>query len=300
MEKYSFKVELSDIKKRLDLFLALKIPKETSRTHIQKLIGEGHVFVNGKPEKNNYRLRENDLIEIDFAEAPSMSAAAENIPIKIVYEDDDIIIVDKPVGMVTHPGAGNPSGTLVNAILYYTKNLSNKETVRPGIVHRLDKETSGLMVIAKNDTAHRKIAKQFKKRSVVRKYVAIVKGEVEQDNGIIEAPIGRHPRARKKMAVRFSDSKEAITKYAVVKRYNGFTLLELTPETGRTHQLRIHMAHIGHPIIGDISYGVEMGFPRQALHASALGFDHPKTGEYVEFKSPIPKDMKNFLLSLRS
>ncbi len=295
MEKLSFKTETVDVKKRLDLYLVEKIGKDVSRTYIQDLIGKGNCLVNGNVARSNYRIRGNEVVEFQLEEQKPIDVSSEDIPLKIIYEDDDLLIVDKPAGMVSHPGAGNYAGTLVNALLYHTQDLSNKTTVRPGIIHRLDKDTSGVMVVAKNDYIHRKIAKQFKNRTVIRKYVAIVKGDIGPDNGIVDAPIGRHPRIREKMAVRYADSKEAVTKYTVIKRLGKFTVVELTPETGRTHQLRIHMAHIGHPIVGDLSYGIKFDFPRQALHAFSLGFVHPRTGKFVEFKSKMPKDMEKFI-----
>ncbi len=276
-----------------------------SRSYVQKLVKDGQVKVNDKPSKASYRLKKDDRITIFIPPPKKLEVKPENIPLRIIYEDDDLIVVNKPSGMVVHPAAGNFSGTLVNALLFHCKNLSGIGGVlRPGIVHRLDKNTSGLLVVAKNDRAHLSLSKQIKERTIKRRYVALVHGRMERDEGIIEARMGRHPVHRKKMAVIEKSelkSKEAITHYKVSERFKNYTLVEVELKTGRTHQIRVHMSSIGHPVVGDSTYGRagnEFGVKRQLLHAKVLGFVHPVTGEHIEFKAELPEDFRRVLDSL--
>ena len=300
MEKYTIVVKERDRGMRLDKFLVLSLPCDISRSSIQRLIKESHVLVGGLPSKAHHNVVEREVVEVRIPEPVPSAIASEDIPLDIVYEDEDLLVANKPPGMVVHPAPGHYSGTLVNALLYHCKNLSGIGGVlRPGIVHRIDKGTSGLLVVAKNDSAHRGLAKQFKDRSIARTYVALVKGIIQHDNGVIELPIGRHRRDRKKMGVMFVKSKSATTCYRVVKRYKDFTLLELRLKTGRTHQIRVHMAYLGNPILGDDKYGTKDLLRRPALHAKTLGFIHPRTREYAEFDSEIPKDMQDFMNARR-
>ncbi|MCX5716695.1 MAG: RluA family pseudouridine synthase [Candidatus Omnitrophica bacterium] len=283
--------------KRLDVFLAEAYPKQTSRSHIKKLIDEGCVLINGAPAKPNHKLKEGEIITVNpSGETVIGDLKPENIPLEVLYEDEHLLVVNKPAGMASHPAAGISTGTLVSALLYHCKTLSAEGPKdRPGIVHRLDKDTSGLMVVAKDDETHRKLAEQFKERQVAKKYIAFVKGLVELDEGKIELPIGRHPTQRQKQAVRFGESREAVTEYKVVKRFPGSNaaMVELTPRTGRMHQLRVHLAYIGHPILGDSVYGAKSSLiSRQALHAFRLGFRHPATGKFLEFSAELPADMQ--------
>lgn len=310
-DKITIRADHSCIDKRLDVFLSEARPNLTSRSHIKKLIDDGCVLVNNSPSKPHHKLKNGDEIIIDLTkEKKAVSLLAENIPLDILYEDEHLLVVNKPAGMAAHPGLGINSGTLVNAVLYHCKQLSGiggKE--RPGIVHRLDKDTSGLMVVAKDDDTHRQLAGQFKERKVSKKYVAFVNGIMELDGGLIEMPIGRHPSQRQKLTIRFSESRDAVTEYRVIRRFpefkndkgRGCTMLELMPKTGRMHQLRVHLSYLGHPILGDATYGERSGLiPRQALHASMLGFTHPAAKKYLEFTAEMPPDMKklhDFLLA---
>jgi 23S rRNA pseudouridine1911/1915/1917 synthase len=240
------------------------------------------------------------VIEVRVQEPVQSTSKPEGIPLDIVYEDEDLLVVNKPPGMVVHPAPGNYSGTLVNALLHHCKNLSGIGGVlRPGIVHRIDKGTSGLLVVAKNDGAHKGLAKQFKERSIARTYIALVRGALELDRGTIELPIGRSRRDRKKMGVAFLKSKNAVTGYRVLRRFADATEVELKLSTGRTHQIRVHMAYIGHPISGDEKYGTRSALGRPALHAKTIGFIHPKTGIYMQFDSDIPRDMLDFMKNLQ-
>ncbi|MDP3803942.1 MAG: RluA family pseudouridine synthase [Candidatus Omnitrophota bacterium] len=298
MEKESFEFEVTepDKGKRLDKFLVENLPKIYSRTFIQKLISDNKVLVDGISTKRHHNLSAGAAIEVKIPEPTPSLIMAEEIPLDIVYEDKDLLVVNKPFDMVVHPAPGNYSRTLVNALLGHCKDLSGIGGVaKPGIVHRLDKDTSGLLVVAKTDEAHNALARQFKDKTTKRVYIALVKGFVQLDNGIIELPIGRSNRDRMKMAVNFENSREAITKYKVVKRFKGFTQLEVTLGTGRTHQIRVHMSYIGHPILGDVKYGSRGNLKRPALHARMLGFIHPKTGKYMEFTSNLPDDMKELI-----
>ena len=292
---------------RIDKFLAEGLTDYT-RSFIQKLIKDGAVFVNDKAVKANYKLNKNDQIVLLIPEAQPLDTVARNIPLDILYEDKDFLIINKPQNMVVHPAPGHLDDTLVNAVLFHCKDeLSGINGVsRPGIVHRIDKNTSGLIVVCKNDKAHLDIAKQLKKHSINRKYEAIVHGIVKEDEGSVNAPIGRHPVQRKMMAINHKNGKEAITHYRVLERFNrqGFTHVELSLETGRTHQIRVHMASLHHPLLGDDVYGPKIKKPPykllgQVLHARTLGFMHPTTSEYVEFTSDLPIYFQELIHKLR-
>ncbi len=263
-----------------------------SRTKVQKLIKAGAVIVNRKPSKNSYQVEVGDQIVVQAVEEEEMSHEPENIPLDIVYEDDDLLVVNKPNGMVVHPAVGNPHGTLVNALLYHAKHLSDVNgSFRPGIVHRIDADTTGLLVVAKNNETHMALAEQLKNKTTHRKYIALCWGVIEEDSGDIIAPIGRDLKDRKKMAVTDKNSKDAVTHFRVLERYKNATKVELELETGRTHQIRVHMNYIGHPIINDKVYGNRKLFDEtgQCLHAKTLGFVHPRTKQYMEFDSPLPE-----------
>lgn len=267
-----------------------------SRTKVQKMIKGNTILVNGKPSKNSYQVEVGDKIEVQSFTEEEMSHEAENIPLDIVYEDDDLLVVNKPNGMVVHPAVGNPHGTLVNALLYHSKNLSDiNGNFRPGIVHRIDADTTGLLVVAKNNETHIALAEQLKNKTTHRKYVALCWGVIEEDSGDIIAPIGRDLKDRKKMAVTDKNSKDAVTHFRVLERYENATKVELELETGRTHQIRVHMNYIGHPIINDKVYGNRKLFDEtgQCLHAKTLGFIHPRTKQYMEFDSPLPECFLN-------
>lgn len=288
MEKRRLEINEENI--RLDKFIMNEIP-ELSRTIIQEYIKDGNVLVNGKIEKASYKVKFNDDVEVTIPDNKDMDILPEDIPLDIAYEDSDVIVVDKPSGMIVHPSAGIYSGTLVNALLYHCNDLSGINGVnRPGIVHRIDKETSGLLMIAKNDKAHQSLSEQLKEHSVVRRYVALVHGVIPHTHGKINAPIGRDVNDRQKMAVTKVNSKEAITNFTVLERFDDMTLIECRLETGRTHQIRVHMSYIGYPVYGDPKYGKKKDDQShgQLLHARILGFIHPTTGEYMEFTSPLP------------
>lgn len=275
-----------------------------SRSFIQKLIKEGSVLVNGNTIKSNYIARTDDVVVMKVPDAVEPDILPENIPLDIIYEDDDILIVNKPKNMVVHPAAGHNSGTLVNAIMYHCKDkLSGINGVlRPGIVHRIDKDTTGSLIICKNDYAHNAIAEQLKVHSITRKYRAIVHGRIAKEEGTIDAPIGRHPTDRKKMAVNYKNGKDAVTHYKVLKRFDKYTYIECQLETGRTHQIRVHMASIGHPLLGDSVYSNAKSpyhLEGQTLHAMVIGFIHPRTLEYVEFEAPLPEYFTNLLCKLQ-
>lgn len=279
---------------RLDVFLTEQM--EGSRSYIQSLIKGGHVIVGGKVGKANLRLTPNMVVQVEIPEPESVEVKPENIPLDVLYEDHDIIIVNKARGMVVHPAVGNYSGTLVNALLFHCKDLSGiNGEIRPGIVHRLDKDTSGVMMAAKNDAAHIGLAEQVKEHSAKRTYWALVQGNIVEEKGTIKAPIGRHPKDRMKMAVVFENSKDAVTHFKVLERYGHQTLVECNLETGRTHQIRVHFAHIGHPVVNDPFYGYHrMDFPieGQALHSRSLDVKHPITGEDMHFEAPVPADFE--------
>lgn len=287
---------------RLDAFLAGKMEK--TRSSVQKLIEEENVRLNGAPAAKNARLREGDRVEATEPPPEVLDVKPQNIPLDIVYEDQDLLVVNKPKGMVVHPAAGNPDGTLVNALLFHCgDSLSGiNGVIRPGIVHRIDKDTSGLLIVAKNDRAHQSLAEQIAVHSFTRIYNAVVYGIVKEEEGTVSAPIGRHPTDRKRMAVLSSGGREAVTHYRVLERFPGFTLVECRLETGRTHQIRVHMAHIGHPVAGDPVYGPKKCITElqgQCLHARVIGFIHPATGEYLEFNSGLPPYFERFLEKLR-
>jgi 23S rRNA pseudouridine1911/1915/1917 synthase len=299
MQQYLLNVSAQDTGKRLDLFI-IDFSRDNklgfSRTLIQGLIQEGRVTVNNLSLiKPHYKVKENDEIRLSIEEKKNAELMPEKIPLEIVYEDGDLAVVNKQPGLVVHPAPGNYEHTLVNALLYYFKELSCVNPQRPGIVHRLDKETSGLLVIAKNNFTHLALAKQFADHTIKRKYIAIVKGRVEFDENIIELPIGRHPKKRKNMSVSFGEkTKYAKTYYRTLKRTNNFSLLELEPFTGRTHQLRVHLAFLGHPVLGDTKYSKNNTFSRLALHAKSIGFIHPRTGKFIEFSCAMPIALKEF------
>lgn len=292
MQTYTFCVTPEDAHKRLDVFLSKAIPLCPSRVFAQDLIKDGSVKINGALSKSNHKLAVGEIIDVDIQDIPAADAKPQDIPLDIFYEDSTLIVVNKPFGMTVHPGAGCPSGTLVNALLFHCKKLStvNDDAARPGIVHRLDKDTSGLMVAVKNNRAHVHLARQFEERTVKKCYVALVEGTVEFDEGVIDAPLGPDPFHRQKRSVLAREPKEAQTFYKVLKRFSNASLVFLTPKTGRMHQLRVHMAHLGHPILGDEKYGKRNSFSRLALHAKALGFQHPRTKAWLEFSSLIPSE----------
>lgn len=300
MQNLVLKVLPEDSGKRLDICITDFCKKNNlgvSREHVQRLLCDGKIILNGSAAtKANHKVRSQDQIRISLEEDRENVIAAEDIALQIVYEDDDLAIIDKPAGLVVHPAPGNYSHTLVNALLHRYKKLSDINPARPGIVHRLDKETSGLLVIAKNNAAHLNLSEQFSQHSIKRKYIALVQGKMEFNENIIEVPIVRHPFKRKNMSVGFSEkAKYAKTYYRTLKRSKEFSFLELEPFTGRTHQLRVHLAFLGHPILGDTKYGKNTEFKRLALHAKYLGFVHPVTGRFIEFSSETPKEFIDFL-----
>jgi 23S rRNA pseudouridine1911/1915/1917 synthase len=280
---------------RLDLFIVQKLP-QLSRSFIQKLVEDGHILLNGKPARAGLKLKEGDSLSITIPPPESSELLAEDIPINILYEDDDLLVVDKPAGMTTHPAPGNPAHTLVNAVLSHLPVLPESDNpARPGIVHRLDKDTSGLILIAKTREALANLSAQFKSRGVKKAYVALLKGKLMPHNGIIDAPIGRDRAHRQKMGVTDS-GRPARTAYTVLKYYDGYTLVEARPETGRTHQIRVHFASVGHPVVGDATYGARSELVgRQFLHAQRLSFKLPSTGKPVEFTAPLPPDLQSAL-----
>lgn len=290
-------------KNRIDKFVKEQLGEEYSRSAIQLWIEDGHILVNGESVKANYKVNTGDRVTLTIPEAESAEIIPEDIPLDVYYEDADVIVVNKPRGMVVHPAPGHASGTLVNALMFHCKDLSGiNGEIRPGIVHRIDKDTSGLLMAAKNDKAHASLAAQLKDHSVTRKYYALVHGNLSHDQGTIDAPIGRDPHDRKMYTVIEKNSKQAVTHFHVVERFGDYTLVELKLETGRTHQIRVHMKFIGHPLVGDPMYGRSKGIKMdgQALHAAVLGFIHPSSGQYIEFTAPIPNDMEMLLQSLRS
>jgi len=304
MEKFSAVVEECFHGMRLDLFLATSYP-DRSRSFFQNLIKSEKVLVDLKTSTPNQRLRKGQIVDVSIPPAIELMLKPQNIEIEIVFEDNDIAVVNKPQGMVVHPAPGNKTDTLVNALLAKLNNLSGiNGQLRPGIVHRLDKDTSGLLVIAKNDFAHLHLAEQIKERSAKRTYLAIVHNVLKQDSGNVNAPIGRHPLHRKKMAITDSrGSREALTRFKVLERFTGFTYLEVTLETGRTHQIRVHMSGIGHPVLGDPVYGPKnnpFGLSMQALHAAKLTIKHPTTKKYMEFKVDLPENFGKTLAILRN
>lgn len=303
MREEILQVTDSDGVMRIDKYLALQMEGQ-SRSYLQKLIGDGMVQVNGKPVKANYKVQPEETVTIQIPELTEPDILPENIPLDILYEDADVLVINKPKGMVVHPSAGHYTHTVVNAVMYHCKeNLSGINGVlRPGIVHRIDMDTTGAIVICKNDKAHQELAEQLKVHSITRKYRAIVWGNIKEDEGTIEGSIGRHPVDRKKMAMNVKNGKPAITHYRVLERFGKYTYIECQLETGRTHQIRVHMASTGHPLLGDTVYGSGKSPFRlegQCLHAMVLGFVHPSTGEYMEFEAPLPEYFIHLLQNLR-
>ena len=290
-------INKEDVAKRLDVYLTEKLENENiTRSYIKTLVDSGKILVNGKSVKSGYKLKANDNIHVEIAEKVNEEIVPQDIPLNIIYEDEDIIIVNKEKGMVVHPANGNYSGTMVNSLMYTHKDSlsSINGVVRPGVVHRIDKDTSGILVIAKNDNAHKKLSEQFKVHSITRKYIALVKGIIKEDSITIDKPIGRSIKDRKKMAVTDKNSRNAVTHISVLKRFysSGVTLIEAQLETGRTHQIRVHMAYLHHPLVGDEVYGKKdsnFKVKGQMLHAKVLGFIHPTTNKYVEFDSELPE-----------
>ena len=288
-------VEEKDNSKRLDIFLTENT--DESRNFLLKNIKSGKITVNDKIVKGGYTLKVGDKIKIGDLSVDT-TVKGEQIPLDILYEDEYIMVVNKKSGMVVHPGNGNTSGTLVNALMHYTKNLSNKEAFRPGIVHRIDKDTSGLMLVAKNDKAHDILAEGFKNKTIKREYIALVCGVIGEDSGVIDAPIGRDAKDRKKMCVTSENSKKAVTHFKVLKRYEHYTLLRLILDTGRTHQIRVHMKYIGHPVYNDPVYGKAYNDFGQFLHSASIDFEQPTTHEHLHFECDVPKEFQDFLDTL--
>ncbi len=287
---------------RSDKFISEELT-ELTRSHVKRLFDEGRVTVGGRLRPPSYKLKEGEEIEILLPEPKALAAAAQDIALDIVYEDEAVLVINKPRGMVVHPAAGNEDGTLVNAVMFHCgeKLSAINGVIRPGIVHRIDKDTTGLLVVAKNDRAHLLLSEQLKDRSLSRKYFALVHGNIKEDAGTVNEPIGRSDSDRKKMAVRVG-GREAVTDFTVLERFGRYTLVKCGLRTGRTHQIRVHMRHIGHPIVGDKTYGVkkeEFALEGQLLHAGEIGFIHPETGERMSFSAPLPQDFQNILEILR-
>lgn len=299
MKQFSYRISLEDEDERVDKWISNTL-QDLSRSYIQKLIKDDLVFVNGKPQKASYRIKVDDEIEFEIPDAVMPEIPAEDIPLSILYEDDDILIIDKPKGMVVHPAAGHYSGTLVNAVMFHCgdKLSGINGVMRPGIVHRIDKDTTGSLIVCKNDMAHNAVATQLKEHSLTRKYHAIVYGKFQTEEGCIDTPIGRDPRDRKKMAVNVQNGKTAVTHYKVLKEFNEYTYIECRLETGRTHQIRVHMASIGHPLLGDTVYSSRKSkfkLQGQVLHAMTIGLIHPSTGKYIEISAPLPEYFTHLL-----
>ncbi|NCB91477.1 MAG: RluA family pseudouridine synthase [Clostridia bacterium] len=303
MEQLNFKVTDEEQGIRIDRYLAERM-KEQSRSYLQKLIKENGVTVNGETVKSNYKVQKDDCVMIDIPVLEEPDIIPEDIPLDILFEDDDVLVINKPKNTVVHPSAGHYSHTIVNAVMFHCKgNLSGINGVmRPGIVHRIDMDTTGAIVICKNDLAHQSLAEQLKEHSITRKYRAIVCGNIKEDEGTISGAIGRHPVDRKKMAINERTGKAAVTHYRVLERFGNYTYVECQLETGRTHQIRVHMASKGHPLLGDTIYGpskCQFNLQGQCLHAMVLGFIHPKSNEYVEFEAPLPDYFTHLLQNLR-
>ena len=302
--KYNFVINDEQQSTRIDLVLSLQL-QEVSRSFVQKLLEKGAVTVNGKVcDSKKYKVNNGDEIEITVPEPEELRIEAENIPLDIVYEDDDLMVVNKPRGMVVHPAVGNENGTLVNAIMYHCGDRlsSINGVIRPGIVHRIDKDTSGLLMIAKNDMAHESLSQQLAEHSITRRYEALVFNNFNEDEGTVDAPIGRDPKNRLKQAVTSQNSKHAVTHWRVLERFGKYTLVEAKLETGRTHQIRVHMSYIKHPLVGDFVYGPSkqpFSVEGQLLHAKILGFIHPRTGQYMEFERPRPEIFEETLNKIR-
>lgn len=304
MEEYNIDASEEWVDKRIDKVLS-EYFADYSRSFLKKLFDDGLITVNSKSVKPSYKVKSADMIDISVPDPVNIDIAPENIPLDIIYEDDDIILVNKPKGMVVHPAPGHYGGTLVNGLMYhFGDSLSGiNGEFRPGIVHRIDMDTTGVLVVCKNDSAHRSLSEQLHEHSITRKYYAIVHGNIQQNEGTVDAPIGRSPKDRKKMAVNTRNGRRAVTHYRVLERFGGrYTYIECQLETGRTHQIRVHMASIGHPILGDDVYGPKkcpFKLQGQTLHAGVLGFIHPSTGEYIEFKADLPEYFKELLVKLR-
>lgn len=296
------KAETEDIGKRADVFLASKL--NLSRANIQKMMDADRITIGPKTVKANHKVKDGELFVIRYQEAIPLEVIAENIPLDILYEDQDVVVINKARGMVVHPAAGNYTGTLVNALLYHCKNLSGiNGVIRPGIVHRLDKDTSGVMIVAKNDVAHTSLSEQIQSKSAKRTYLVVVRGNVKQDSGRIETLIGRDIKDRKKMAVVSKNGREAVTEYEVLERFGRFTILQCRLLTGRTHQIRVHLEYLGYPVVGDPKYSPQktpFAINGQALHSYELTFKHPRTGEEMFFTAPIPEDMNKIITRLRN
>ncbi|MBI2486830.1 MAG: RluA family pseudouridine synthase [Deltaproteobacteria bacterium] len=307
----TFQIPLSFSGKRADVAFSHLLSGLT-RSQIRKLIDEGLILVEGKPTKPSKKLSGGETVSVTLLPPQPIEAKPQDIPVEVLYEDDDVVVVNKPAGLTVHPGAGIKEGTLVNALLYRCKWLSGiGGKIRPGIVHRLDKDTSGVMVVAKNDFAHQLLINQFKSREVKKSYVALVLGKVKEESGYFSTPIGRHPTNRIKMSTKAKTGKEALTLWKVIKRYEEVTMVEAKPKTGRTHQIRVHFADNGYPLLGDRVYGsrkhnsdflnaVSRKLGRHALHASTIGFVHPRSGDYLEFQAPLSEDMKEVIKTLES
>ncbi len=296
----TYTIEEQNAGERIDKALS-SLQTEWSRSQIGNWITDGLVKVNGAEVKAKYKVKAGDIVEIDVPEAEPLEIVAEDLDLEIVYEDADVLVVNKPRGMVVHPAPGHTTGTLVNGLMYHCKDLSGINGVmRPGIVHRIDKDTTGLLMVAKNDVAHESLVNQLVNKTVTRKYTALVHGHIAHDKGTIDAPIGRDQKDRQKQAV-VDGGKHAVTHFQVIERFGDYTLVECRLETGRTHQIRVHMNYIGFPLVGDPKYGPKktIDFGGQVLHAGVLGFEHPVTGEYLEFSAPLPEDFEQLLQSLR-
>ncbi|MCI8987922.1 MAG: RluA family pseudouridine synthase [Lachnospiraceae bacterium] len=299
MEQFTYQIGLEEDEARLDKWISGALP-DLSRSYIQKCIKENHVLVNQKPQKASYRLKVDDEIVFSIPEAVEPAIEAEDIPLAVLYEDEDVLVVNKPKGMVVHPAPGHYSGTLVNAVLYHCRGCLSgiNGVMRPGIVHRIDQDTTGSLIVCKNDHAHKLIAAQLKEHTITRRYRAIVHGVLLQDSGVIDAPIGRDPKDRKRMAVNEQNGKPAVTHYTVLQRFREYTYIECRLETGRTHQIRVHLASTGHPLLGDTVYCSRKEPYRlegQTLHAMVIGFTHPTDGRYVEVTAPLPAYFEHLL-----
>ncbi len=302
-EMMEWNIQISEAGARLDKYVSESMEDEASRSQVQLWIDQQCILVNNKAVKPNYKVKEDDHVVLHIPLPKVVEITPENIPLEIVFEDSHVIVVNKPRGMVVHPALGHSTGTLVNALMYHCKDLSGiNGEIRPGVVHRIDKDTSGLLMVAKNDRAHASLAAQLKDHSVTRKYIAVVHGVLSHQLGTIDAPIGRDAKDRKLYIVKGNNSKQAVTHFTVMETFKDCTLLELKLETGRTHQIRVHMKFIDHPLVGDPAYGRNKGISMkgQALHAAALGFIHPVSNEYLEFSANLPADMNHLLDMLRS